>query len=126
MTPLRKKMIEDMHLAGLSESTQKIYLADIYRLAAFYKRSPDQLLEAEVAAYLRYLVEVKKVARGTFQTARFALQFLYDNTLARDWPLLKKKFVCPGRSACRRRFPPNLFAACCGWWRSRAIVCAWP
>jgi integrase/recombinase XerD len=100
MTELRRKMIEDMRLAGLSEETQRVYVRNIYRLAAFYMRSPDLLSEEEVAAYLRQLIEIRKVARGTFQTARSAIQFLFGNTLARAWPLLKKRCGCLLRSAC--------------------------
>jgi hypothetical protein len=112
MTPLRRRMIEDMRLAGLSEGTQRTYLGDICRLAGFYKRSPEQLSEAEVQAYLRHLLEVKKVARGTFQTARFAIEFLYGNTLGRDWALLKKRFASRSRNVCLKRSRPRACAVC--------------
>ena len=100
MTPLRHKLIEDMRLAGLCEGTQRTYQYAIALLAKFYNRSPDLLTEEQVAAYLRDMLERKKVARGTFQTARFAIHFLYQNTLGRDWPLLKKRCVCLRRSVC--------------------------
>jgi restriction endonuclease Mrr len=100
MTPLRCKMIEDMRLAGLCEGTQRTYQCAIALLAKFYKRSPELLTEEQVTAYLRDMLERRKVARGTFQTARFAIQFLYQNTLPRDWALLKKRSVCLPRSAC--------------------------
>ena len=100
MTPLRQKMIEDMRLAGLCESTQRTYQCAIGLLAKFYKRSPELLTEEQVAAYLRDMLERRKVARSTFQTARFAIRFLYQNTLPRAWALLKKGFVCPPRSVC--------------------------
>ena len=100
MTPLRRRMIEDMRLAGLCEGTQRTYLYCIALLAKFYQRSPALLTEEQAAAYLRDMVERRKVARGTFQTARFAMQFLYGNTLQRDWALLKKRFVCLRRSVC--------------------------
>jgi hypothetical protein len=51
MTPLRLRMIEDMTLAGLAAGTQAIYLQAVRRLAAHYRRSPDQLSEDEVRAY---------------------------------------------------------------------------
>jgi hypothetical protein len=44
-------MIEDMTLAGLAEGTRKIYIQAVRRLAAHYRRSPDQLSEEEVRAY---------------------------------------------------------------------------
>ena len=65
MTPLRLRMIEDMTLAGLAAGTQAIYIQAVRRLAAHYRRSPDQLSEDEVRAYLLALRE-RGVALGTF------------------------------------------------------------
>jgi len=83
-------MIDDMTLAGLAEGTQKHYTKAVYRLAAHFRRSPDQITEEEVKAYL---VELRQtgVARGTFKTAQFGLQFLYCHTLDRAWALFGKK-----------------------------------
>ena len=55
MTPLRKRMIEDMTLAGLVPRTQDVYIQAVRRLAAHYMRSPDLLSEAEVRAFLQGL-----------------------------------------------------------------------
>jgi hypothetical protein len=52
MSPLRARMIEDMTLAGLAVGTQKIYIQPVRRVAAHYRRSPDQLSEEEVRTYL--------------------------------------------------------------------------
>ena len=52
MTPLRERMIEDMTLAGLAAGTQAVYIQAVRRLAAHYRRSPDQLSEEEVRRYL--------------------------------------------------------------------------
>ena len=100
MTPLRLRMIEDMTLAGLAAGTQAIYIQAVRRLAAHYRRSPDQLSEDEVRAYLLALRE-RGVALGTFKTNQGGIQFLYRRTLERDWPLFwKKRFARHGRSAC--------------------------
>jgi hypothetical protein len=90
MSPLRERMIEDMTLAGLAQGTQKIYAQAVYRLAAHYRRSPDQLSEEEVRAYLLSLRR-KGVARGTFQTSQYGLRFLYHHTLGRAWGLFGEK-----------------------------------
>jgi integrase len=45
-------MIEDMTLAGLAEGTQKLYIHTVRRLAAYYRRSPDEPGEEEVRGYL--------------------------------------------------------------------------
>jgi hypothetical protein len=52
MSPLRTRMIDDMTLAGLAAGTQRIYTQAVRRLAAHYRRSPDQLSEEEVRGYL--------------------------------------------------------------------------
>ena len=52
MTPLRRRMIEDMNLAGLAPGSQQIYIKSVRRLATYYRRSPDELSEEEVRSYL--------------------------------------------------------------------------
>jgi hypothetical protein len=105
MSRLRVRMIEDMKLAGLAASTQAVYIDAVRRLAAHYRRSPAELSEEEVRAYLVGLRE-RGVARGTFKSNHYGIQFLCRHTLDRDWPLFsKKRFVSQGKSACRWRFP---------------------
>jgi len=42
MSPLRTRMIEDMQLAGLSATTQEVYLQAVTALVKHYRnRSPD-------------------------------------------------------------------------------------
>jgi Phage integrase, N-terminal SAM-like domain len=90
-------MVEDMKLGGLAATTQAIYTDAVYRLAAHYRRSPDELSEEEVRAYLLGMRE-RGAARGTFKANHYGIQFLYHNTLDRDWALFSKK-----RSASRSR-----------------------
>ena len=90
MTPLRLQMIEDMKSAGLAPRTQAVYIDAVRRLAAHYRRSPDQLSEEEVRRYLLGLRE-RGVALGTFRAYQGGIQFLYRRTLDRDWALFQKK-----------------------------------
>jgi hypothetical protein len=90
MSPLRMRMIEDMMLSGLSPGTQATYVDAVRKLAAHYRRSPDQLSEEEVRAYIVSLRE-RGVARGTFKTNYYGIQYLYRSTLNRDWALFSKK-----------------------------------
>jgi integrase/recombinase XerD len=99
MSPLRQRMIEEMTLAGLSAATQNAYIKAVRGLAAHYHRSPDQLSEEEVRSYLLAMRE-RGAARGTFKAAHYGIQFLYRNTLNRDWALFsKKRSASPSRSA---------------------------
>jgi site-specific recombinase XerD len=83
-------MIEDMTLAGLALGTQKIYIQAVRRLAAHYRRSPDQLSEEEVRGYLLELRQ-QGAARGTFKIGLYGLRFFYQHTLGRGWELFREK-----------------------------------
>ena len=57
MTELRHRMIADMKLHGLAPGTQKVYVNAVSRLAEYFRRSPDQLTQDEIRAYLLHLKE---------------------------------------------------------------------
>jgi Phage integrase, N-terminal SAM-like domain len=112
MSQLRMRMIEDMKLAGLSPGTQSTYIDAVRKLAAHYRRSPDQLSEEEVRAYFVSLRE-RGAARGTFKVNYYGIQYLYRYTLDRDWPLFsKKRSACQGRSGYPTRSPTPRSAGC--------------
>jgi hypothetical protein len=113
MTPQRAQMIEAMILAGLSAGTREEYVRAVRRLAAYYRRSPDQLNEEEVR---QYLLDLRKrgVARGTFQIVRYGLQFFFCRTLGRDWGLFggKKGSVRRSRSGYLIHYRMSKFDIC--------------
>ena len=116
MTPLRMRMIDDMVSAGLAANTQTAYIRAVRGLAKHYRRSPDELSEAEVRSYLLHLRDERGVAHGTFQPYHAGILFLYVRTLDRDWPLFsKKRSKPPSASAfpafCRTRRPAPSSAA---------------
>ena len=84
MTPLRRRMIEDMQMRNLSPNTQEAYLRVVIQFANHFKRSPDKLGPEEVREYLLTLIGRKK-AWSTYNQARCALRFLFRVTLKRDW-----------------------------------------
>jgi Phage integrase, N-terminal SAM-like domain len=90
MSPLRTRMIDAMTLAGLAQGTQDSYVGAVRKLAAFYRRSPEQLSEEEVRAYLLDLRR-RGAARGTFEIARAGLRFLFCQTLDQVWALFGEK-----------------------------------
>lgn len=101
---LRERMVEDMILAGLAESTKKSYLRQVEGLARHYMIAPDELSERQVREYFLYLREEKQVSRGAFQQAIGGLRFLYHITLDRDWSLFsKKRSPCRFKNVCRTR-----------------------
>ena len=102
MTSLRERMIEDMILAGHTPGTRRTYIDQVRGLAKHYMITPERLSEQQVRDYFLYLREEKKVARGTFETARAGIRFCFFATLDRDWSLFsKKRSPCRCKSGCQ-------------------------
>ena len=81
MSELRTRMIRDMALRGFSPRTHEAYIGAVVKLAKHYKRSPDQLTNEEVQAYLAYLIQERKLSWSTCSQAAHAFRFLYHVTL---------------------------------------------
>ena len=93
MTALRQQMEQDMVLRGMADATREAYVAAVTGLARFYRRAPDQLSDAEVQAYLLYLLEERKRSWSTVNIAVHGLRFFYHVTLKRD----RTSFAIPHR-----------------------------
>jgi len=76
-------MIEEMRIRDYSERTISAYVSAVYRLAAFYHRSPDKLGREEIRVFLVDLVEEKQVAWSYYKQVLAALRYLYRNVLRR-------------------------------------------
>ena len=84
MTPLRQQMIEAMTLRGLSQPTQRSYVRAVQGLAAYYRRRPDTLSNAEIQRYLIHLIEDRGLAASTCNAVVFGLRFFYQSVLRRS------------------------------------------
>ncbi len=84
-TPLRQRMIDDLRLAGYSERTQQVYVASVRKLSEHYSRSPDQINEEELRRYFLYLMNERKLKRGSITIALCGIKFFYEKTLQRQW-----------------------------------------
>lgn len=87
MTPLRKRMQEDLQLKGYAPSTRESYLGSVSRLARHYDKSPDLINENELRAYLLGLQ--KQVAHGTLDIHISGIRFFFETTLQKSWPVLE-------------------------------------
>ena len=81
MTPLRKRMIDDLTVRGLAENTKKSYLSAVNGLGRHYGRSPDCLDAREVQDYLIFLHEKRGLTWKSCNTIRHGLRFFYRTTL---------------------------------------------
>src|SRR5436190_12616515 len=88
MTPLRKRMIEDLQLKGYSAATQQVYLGAVKKLAQHYGRNPETVSEQELRAYFLHLTKVERCAAGTLKIAIAGVRFLFAITLQKQWPVL--------------------------------------
>jgi site-specific recombinase XerD len=80
LSPLRRRMIEDMTVRNLSPATQRSYLYAVSKFSRYFGRSPDQLDLDDVRAY-----QVQLVSHGISWPALnqivCALRFFYGVTL---------------------------------------------
>jgi integrase/recombinase XerD len=82
MSPLRRRMIEDMTVRNLSPATQRSYVHAVAKFSQYFGKSPDQLGLEDVRAYQVHLAS-KGMAWASFNQIVCALRFLYGVTLAR-------------------------------------------
>jgi len=87
MTPLRRRMIEDMQLRGFSARTQEAYVHAVRQLAGHFHKPPDRLTEDDLRAYFLYLTNVKHFARASFTIALCGIKFFFEQSIGREWNL---------------------------------------
>jgi integrase/recombinase XerD len=80
MSPLRRRMIEDMTVRNLSPATQRSYVHAIAKFGRFFGRSPERLGLEEVRAFQVHLV-AGGVSWPALNQTVCALRFLYGVTL---------------------------------------------
>jgi len=82
ISPLRRRMIEDMTVRNLSPATQRSYVHAVAKFARFFGRSPEALDLEDVRSFQVHLVAGGMSWPALNQTV-CALRFLYGVTLRR-------------------------------------------
>lgn len=85
MSPLQRKMREDLKLGGIADSTAEAYVWAVKRLSRRFMRSPDELTEDEVRSYLLSLSNQTTTSSSYLRGNLAAIKFLYTKTLGREW-----------------------------------------
>jgi integrase/recombinase XerD len=85
MTPLRKRMLEDMQLRNLTPETQRNYIHHVAGFAKYFRKSPELLDLEAVRQYQLYLLNERKLSPETINQYISAIQFLYLTTLEMPW-----------------------------------------
>ena len=85
MTPLRRRMTEDLILHNLSPKTIRLYINWVADYAKYFHSSPEQLGPEHVRSYLLHLVQERQASCNVLKQACLALKFLYRVTLGKEW-----------------------------------------
>jgi site-specific recombinase XerD len=80
LSPLRRRMIEDMTVRNLSPATQRSYISAVAKFSRYFGRSPDKLDLEDVRAFQVHLVAMGISWPGLNQIV-CALRFFYGVTL---------------------------------------------
>src|ERR687892_2056456 len=83
LSPLRRRMIEDMTIRNLSPATQRSYVHAVAKFSRYFGRSPDRLGLEDIRAFQVHLVAIGISWPALNQIVR-ALRFFYGVTLGHD------------------------------------------
>ena len=101
MGKLRDQMEMDMKLRRFSPKTITCYLGCMKGVAKHFRKSPAELGDEEIRAYLHYLMEERKASQSVLVQTYSALKFFFENTLQKQWnairiPRCKQRRKLPG------------------------------
>ena len=102
MSPLRRRMIEDMTIRNLSPATQQSYLYAVAKFSRHFSVPPAQLGTEQVRAYQLHLIAQKRSWSHINQVA-CALRFFYGVTLGQKEAVAR---IVSGREP--EKLPPVL------------------
>jgi integrase/recombinase XerD len=88
MTELRRRMMEDLQLAGYSLRTMESYIDTVRVLAQYYRRSPDLLTDEEVRQFFVHLITERKLSRSSITVYLCGIRFFFGTTLKRPLNIL--------------------------------------
>jgi len=81
MTPLRRRMREDLEIRNYSPRTVETYVRCVAQFSRHFGRSPDQLGSEEIRGYQLHLTTERRVSPALVNQTVCALKFLYTVTL---------------------------------------------
>jgi integrase/recombinase XerD len=84
MSPLRRRMLEDMQIRNYSPHTIDGYLRYAAQFAQHFGTSPDRLGPEHIRTYQLHLLH-QQASKSIFVQTVCALRFLYETTLGRPW-----------------------------------------
>ncbi len=95
LSPLRRRYLEDLQLAGLRPDTQEAYVRAVRQLSEHFGKSPATLTDEQLREYFLHVMTVRKWSRSSCTIALCATRFFFEKTLRREWTSME--FVRPPR-----------------------------
>lgn len=92
ISPLRQRMMDDMRMRGLAQTTQANYLRVVREFTVFLGRSPDTATVEDLRRYQLYLVD-RGVSPVSLNAAITGLKFFFGTTLAKEALMAKMRPV---------------------------------
>jgi site-specific recombinase XerD len=92
ISPLRRRMIEDMRMRKLSDKTQSTYIRAVRHLAGYLGRSPDTATDEDLRRYQLHCVD-RGVSPMALNAAITGLKFFFEVTLKRPELMSKMSHV---------------------------------
>jgi integrase/recombinase XerD len=80
VSPLRRRMIEDMTIRNMSPATQRSYISAVSKFSRYFGRSPERLELEDVRAFQVHLVSTG-ISWASLNQIVCALRFFYGITL---------------------------------------------
>ena len=88
VSPLRRRMMEDMRMRKLAPKTQQQYVRHVRQLAAYLHRAPDTATVEDLRNYQLYLVE-HGTSPISLNAAITGLKFFFNVTVSRPEVMAK-------------------------------------
>jgi integrase/recombinase XerD len=82
ISPLRRRMIEDMEVRGFDAGTQRGYIAAVKNFTVFLGRSPDRATIEDLRRF-QHQMRMQGASATTMNSAVSALRFFFGTTLGR-------------------------------------------
>lgn len=102
MTELRRRFINELKLRNRSVRTTQSYVSWIYRLAKYYRQSPDTLSIDQIREFLGHLAGQCNLSASTLNQALNAIVFFYRELLGWD---VKDQFTAIKRPRNDKQLP---------------------
>jgi integrase/recombinase XerD len=92
ISPLRQRMLEDMAMRKLAQSTQVGYIRSVVNFSRYLKRSPDTADAEDLRRYQLHLVE-QGVSSTSINAIITALKMFFEVTLERPEAMKKMRHI---------------------------------